>query len=386
MFGFRWWAPLLVGGSWAATHWLLRESTVWDRTEGAVRTAQRHADYAYRLAVGAEAAREARIFELTDWIAARFAANRRRLVDARLHHTRLRQRPLRWAIAILIAANGVTIWAIADAAAAGRMSAAQVVVFAQAVVGASLIAFGGLNWALPIAADAVATVLQLDATMAAAGRLPDGPSAADGMPGRDIVFRDVSFSYPGQERPVLSHLDLRIPARSSLAVVGLNGAGKTTLIKLLCRLYDPDDGAIEVDGRDIATFGIESWRSRVTALFQDFVRYELSLRDNVAPLGAPEETIRAALTAAGADGLRNLDASLARGYAGGTDLSGGQWQRIALARAMRRPVRRERRNPRRANRPPGCPGRDRLLRPVPGRGPGLHDGAHLAPFCDRAER
>jgi ATP-binding cassette subfamily B protein len=334
LFGFRWWAPFLVGGAWAATHWLLRESTVWDRTEGAVRAAQRHADYAYRLAVGAEAAKEARIFDLTDWIATRFAANRRRLVDARLHHTRLRQKPLRWAVVILVVANGTTIWAIADAAAAGRMSAAQVVIFAQAVVGASLIAFGGLNWALPIAADAVAAVLRLDATMEAAGRMPGGTSAADGLPRREIVFRDVSFSYPGQDQAVLSHLDLRIPARSSLAVVGLNGEGKTTLIKLLCRLYDPDDGAIEVDGRDIRTFGTEAWRSRVTALFQDFVRYELTLRENVAPLGAPEEAIRAALAAAGADDLRDLDTSLARGYADGTDLSGGQWQRIALARAL----------------------------------------------------
>ena len=133
---------------------------------------------------------------------------------------------------------------------------------------------------------------------------------------------------------MLDGLDLTIPAGRSLAVVGLNGAGKTTLVKLLCRLYDPTSGTIEVDGVDIRRLDLDSWRSRVTAVFQDFVRYELSLRDNVAPRGAPDEVIESALSAAGAAGLADPDQVLARGYDGGTDLSGGQWQRIALARAL----------------------------------------------------
>ena len=116
--------------------------------------------------------------------------------------------------------------------------------------------------------------------------------------------------------------------------MGQNGAGKTTLAKLLCRLYDPDEGAIEVDGIDLRDLDLESWRSRITAVFQDFVRFELPLRDNVAPAGAPDEAILAALTEAGASGLADLDTILAKGYAGGTDLSGGQWQRVALARAL----------------------------------------------------
>jgi ABC-type multidrug transport system fused ATPase/permease subunit len=116
--------------------------------------------------------------------------------------------------------------------------------------------------------------------------------------------------------------------------VGRNGAGKTTLAKLLCRLYDPQSGAIEVDGIDIRKFDLENWRSRVTAVFQDFVRFELPLRDNVAPQGAPDDHVLAALESAGAGGLAGLDTVLARGYDGGTDLSGGQWQRVALARAL----------------------------------------------------
>jgi ABC-type multidrug transport system fused ATPase/permease subunit len=133
---------------------------------------------------------------------------------------------------------------------------------------------------------------------------------------------------------VLQHFDLSIPAGSSLAIVGQNGAGKTTLAKLLCRLYDPQSGAIEIDGVQLRDLSLESWRKRVTAVFQDFIRFELPLRDNVAPSGAPDEDVRAALEAAGAAQLASLDTILAKGYEGGTDLSGGQWQRVALARAL----------------------------------------------------
>ncbi|MBV9266471.1 MAG: ATP-binding cassette domain-containing protein, partial [Acidobacteriaceae bacterium] len=133
---------------------------------------------------------------------------------------------------------------------------------------------------------------------------------------------------------VLEHLDLTIPAGTSLAIVGQNGAGKTTIAKLLCRLYDPQSGAIEIDGVDLREFDLSSWRSRITAVFQDFIRFELPMRDNVAPGGAPDDVIRAGLEAAGAANLAELDTVLARGYSGGTDLSGGQWQRVALARAI----------------------------------------------------
>jgi ABC-type multidrug transport system fused ATPase/permease subunit len=150
-----------------------------------------------------------------------------------------------------------------------------------------------------------------------------------------LRFRDVSFGYPGGGPLVLDGFDLTIPAGSSMAIVGQNGAGKTTLAKLLCRLYDPVAGAVEADGVDVRAIDLADWRRHVTAVFQDFVRFELPLRDNVAPGGGlPDDDVLAALDAAGARHVAALDTPLAKGYPGGTDLSGGQWQRVALARAL----------------------------------------------------
>lgn len=334
LFDYRWWAAPLVAGAWLSTHWLLRESSFWDRDETVAPGAQRDADYAYRLAVDAPAAKELRIFGLSEWTVARFAAARRELVDQRWQATRLRRRPLRWAVLLLAVVNGLMFWSLAAQAASGGISVGRAAMFAQAALGASAVAFGGINWALPPAAESVVTALALEKSMREVGDMPSGTRTADGLPAVQIRLRDLGFRYPRSERPVFDGVDLTIEAGTSLAVVGVNGAGKTTLAKLLCRLYDPTSGAIEVDGADLRDFDLESWRDRVTAVFQDFLRYHLPLRDNVAPNGASDEVIEAALGDAGAGDLAELDTVLARGYEGGTDLSGGQWQRVAIARAL----------------------------------------------------
>jgi len=333
--GYGWWAAVLITAAWASTHWLLRESSVWrDRNTEEVREAQRHADYAYRLAVDPPAAKEIRLFGLAGWTVERFSTRRRHLFELQYHATRLRERPVVWCLLVVLGANAVVFWSLANAASAGSISLAEVVVYAQTAVGAGSIAFGGLNWSLDGAAAPVAAVLRLEGAMGPVGALPRGTRPAEGMPARAIRFRDVTFAYTDDAPPVLEGFDLTIPAGSSLAIVGSNGAGKTTLAKLLCRLYDPQGGAIEIDGIDLRALNLDGWRARVTAVFQDYIRYERSLRDNVAPGGAPEPAVMGALHDAGADGLADLSTVLSRGYAGGTDLSGGQWQRVALARAL----------------------------------------------------
>jgi len=334
--GYAWWAPIVLAGGWAATHWLLRESAIWrDRNTEEVRGAQRDADYAYRLAVDPPASKELRLFGLVSWTIERFIARRTRLHNLQYEATRLRERPLIWSLLLVLSANIAVFWALASDAANGRISLGAAVAYMQSAVSVSMIAFGGFSWALDGASAPVAAVLRLEPAMRPAGALRSGSHVPDAKGAREVRLRDVTFAYSTDgAAPVLEHFDLTIPAGSSLAIVGQNGAGKTTIAKLLCRLYDPQSGRIEIDGTDLRDFDLASWRSHIAAVFQDFIRLELPLRDNVAPAGAPDDTVRSALESAGAANLAPLDTVLARGYDGGTDLSGGQWQRVALARAL----------------------------------------------------
>ncbi len=333
--GYSWWAPLVLAGAWLSTHWLLRESAVWkDRNTEEVRAAQRQADYAYRLAVDPPAAKEVRLFGLAGWVVNRFTSARRRVLDLQWQATRLRERPVLWSLLLVLGGNVLVFWMMARDLAAGRLDLGRMITFATAALGASTVAFGGLSWALDSAAAPVSAVLRLETAMGPPGSLVLGTRGAAEMPRREIRFRKVHFSYPSASEAVLDGFDLTIPAGSSLAIVGQNGAGKTTLAKLLCRLYDPQEGCIEVDGTDLRELDLDAWRGRLAAVFQDFIRFELPLRENVAPRGAPDPVIEAALAEAGAEHLAGLDTVLSRAYEGGTDLSGGQWQRIALARAL----------------------------------------------------
>ena len=333
---YGWWQAIVLVVAWSATHWILRESGVWfDRRTPEVMRAQRLADYSYRLAVDPPAAKEVRLFGLADWVIDRFTAQRQRLYDLQYEATRLRERSVAGALAIVLVANLLVFWTLGRRAIDGDLDLAAVIVALQGAIGVSAIAFGGLNWALDGAAAPVAAVDTLESAMGPVGALPmDGHAVVPAGRGPEIRFRDVSFAYPGGPL-VLDGFDLTIPAGSSLAIVGQNGAGKTTLAKLLCRFYDPVSGAVEADGIDLRALDIEQWRQHVTAVFQDFVRFELPLRDNVAPGGGlADADVLAALDDAGAGAVATLDTPLAKGYAGGTDLSGGQWQRVALARAL----------------------------------------------------
>jgi ATP-binding cassette subfamily B protein len=160
-----------------------------------------------------------------------------------------------------------------------------------------------------------------------------------------IELRDLTFRYPGTERCVLDGVSLRLPAGSVVALVGENGAGKTSLVKLLSRFYEPDRGRILVDGVDLRHVDVEEWRRRISAGFQDFARFELLARETVAVGDLPRLDDRAAvalaLIHAGAEDVparlpHGLETQLGKDWEGGVDLSGGQWQKLALARAMMR--------------------------------------------------
>ena len=336
LFGYAWWAPLVLGGAWFSTHWLLRESSIWrDRNTEEVRSAQRHADYAYKIAVDPPASKELRLFGLSTWIVERFRHNRRILHDLRWEATRLRQKPVIWSLLLVIAANALVFSVMAFDAAAGSLPLSRLVIFAAAAMTASMIAFGGLSWALDGAAAPAGAVLRLREAMAQRGALHKGSSRTSGERKKDIRFANITFAYPTTGEVILKNFDLHIPAGSSIAIVGQNGAGKTTLAKLLCRLYDPQHGSIEIDGVDLREIDIKHWRHCVTAVFQDYMKLELTLRENASPnRTADDTTIRRALENAGVAKIADLDTILNKAYRDGIDLSSGQWQRVAFARAL----------------------------------------------------
>src|SRR5438094_38203 len=236
---YAWWATIVLAGAWLATHWLLRESAIWrDRNTEEVRGAQRDADYAYRLAVDPPASKELRLFGLAGWTIDRFVARRTRLHELQYAATRLRERPVVWSMLLVVSANVLVFWLLASAAAHGRISLGEAVVYVQSAIGVSMIAFGGFSWALDGAAAPVAAVLRLEPAMRPGGSLRSGSLSADATPARGIRLRDVTFAYPAGASappiaavPVLQRLDLTIPAGSSLAIVGQNGARTATIAK-----------------------------------------------------------------------------------------------------------------------------------------------------------
>jgi ATP-binding cassette subfamily B protein len=160
-----------------------------------------------------------------------------------------------------------------------------------------------------------------------------------------FVFEDVSFTYPGTGRRVLDRLNLRIEPGQRIALIGENGQGKTTIVKLLTRLYDPTNGRILLDGIDLREYDLEDLHSEIGVIFQDFMRYEMSARQNIAVgrieasdrNGSVERAAQKSLADAVIGRLANgYDQLLGRRFEGGVDLSGGEWQKIALARAYLR--------------------------------------------------
>jgi ABC-type multidrug transport system fused ATPase/permease subunit len=303
---------------------------------------QRRADYGADLGVGPVVAKESRVFGLTDWLGDRFRSDWGSVMrePAELQGRLLRGGIL--AYGVLMIAYALVFVFVADAAIAGAIGIGVVALVAQASFDIAELAYH-FPWdrELELGTVVLPKVRELESRAARAAegagrRTPDAETPSD-----TIGFERVAFRYPGSDHDVLGGLDLSIRAGRSLAIVGPNGAGKTTLIKLLAGLYEPTAGRIVVDGVDLAEIDPADWQRRIAVIFQDFVRYELPARENVgfgsvAHLG-DQATLTAAAGRSGADDVitalpHGWDTVLSRQYTGGADLSGGEWQRIALAR------------------------------------------------------
>ena len=335
LLGFRWWAPLALAAAWQLTNRVYLNKI--ERGHGAAHL--RRADYLRSLAVDPASAKELRIFGLAGWTVSRYSDAwlealgvlwRDRKADRRLNAA---------AIVALGVSHAVVLGALGLAASRGDVELAALFVFVQAVLATADLGMLGdaQNW--------TAQALHLAervTTLRARFRLASPPAPAAEATGEGsavaVRLRDVCFTYRGRQDPTLAGLNLEIPAGQSLAIVGENGAGKSTLIKLLCGLYEPQGGRITVDGTPP-----QRARGRIAVIFQDFVRYRLPLRENVGfgHLRGMHDTaaLEGALRDSGGAALlermpRGWDTVLSREFEGGVDLSGGQWQRIALARAL----------------------------------------------------
>ena len=291
-------------------------------------------------------AKELRIFGLADWLGDQFGRQWALVMAELWRARRADQRIMGVLLAVALGAHALVLLLAAQSALRGELGVAALVILVQGLFGMALLADQTGDVWIENGAIPAPDVLELERAVATYLPAAHAAEPADGLPAGEIRFEGVRFSYPGRSAPVFDGLDLRIEAGRSLAVVGLNGAGKTTLIKLLAGLATPQAGRITVDGTDLAAIDRAGWRRAVAAIFQDFVHYELPARDNIG-FGAVEalrqagadRRIEAAARRAGADAIleglpRGLDTPLSRRFPGGVDLSGGQWQRIALARAM----------------------------------------------------
>lgn len=179
-------------------------------------------------------------------------------------------------------------------------------------------------------------------------KAPEKPTQMPSVSGQGVEFSNVSFAYPSGGQQVLQHVSFRIAPGEVLALVGANGSGKTTLIKLLCRLYDPTTGSITVDQVPLSDLDPVLWRRQISVVFQDYVHYQLTASENIwiGDVNKPRtaDDIERAAKLSGADGViqelpQRYETLLGNWFAGGRELSGGEWQKIALARAFRREAR-----------------------------------------------
>jgi ATP-binding cassette subfamily B protein len=307
---------------------------------------RRELDYLRLVGSSRESAKEVKMFDLGPHLEGRY---RSVAGDVIRDNRRLAGRRLVWgtlltAVATLgyFASYGYLVWQAVE----GRITVGTLTFLAGALGTAQAELSGVFSLVSSISEHALfltdlLSFLALEPTIASKpGMLPAPRPIRDGL-----EFRRVSFRYPGTDKLVLKDLDFRIEPDERVAIVGENGGGKTTFVKLVARLYEPTSGSILLDGIDLREYRIDELRREIGVIFQDFFRYDMQVRDNIAAgrleLRGDDEALWEAARKSGADdtvaGLPGrLEQMLGRRFEGGVDLSGGQWQSIALARAYLR--------------------------------------------------
>jgi ABC-type multidrug transport system fused ATPase/permease subunit len=340
-----WWAGLVLLGAYLVAFNLSRRHyrevtlVVYGQTPRL-----RRSYYLRGLALSSSVAKETRIFDLKDWLVTRYQDH-----SLGVLHDIWAKRDEGWLAACVCMASiagieALTLGVLSVDTLAGRIALGTAVIVAQAMLSAGTLSrYEDGEFMLAYAASSLSKVAELEESTSTIESVTSGSRSADGMPRRHIRFENVSFTYPGRAQPVLDGFNLEIAVGHSLAIVGENGAGKTTLIKLLTRLYDPTAGRITADGVDLRDLSPESWHARISALFQDYARFETPAYDNVAfgALHAWDDDAGVKRSAADA-GVQHVierlpdgwNTRLSREFRNGGELSGGEWQRLALARAL----------------------------------------------------
>jgi len=309
---------------------------------------EREAAYFHSVMTDNAGAKEIRLYGHGDYCRSRFASARARLKEERIAWRRfVLTREAAGLFVGLLATGAILLW-MTGRLLGGAISVGSLVLCVQSVQRGQAAITNLLNAMAALFEDALflqsfEDLLRQPVTLAA----PAQPKPVPDVIARGIAFENVSFTYPGAPTPALRNLCFTLRPGERVVLAGSNGAGKSTLVKLLCRLYDPDEGRILVDGVDLREFDPAAWRARIGALFQDFNHYQLNVADNIrighpaTPPDSPEIARAAAdagmgpLLAAWPHGFQTL---LGRWLHDGIEPSVGQWQKIALARAFLRPA------------------------------------------------
>lgn len=339
---------LLAGFAWPAMRAARRAQNWHKEAEDASAPHQRRGRHLYELSLSPNVGMEARVFGIEDALLKR-QAKEWLDADRPMSAKEWKAAGLQFAVQVAYAVGflAAVLYTLLRASE-GRATPGEVVMVimlarrvntdTQATVGG----VSGLQWALR----GVQRYLWLsDHTGSQLDLMSRGPNRPPHRLVSGIVLENVSFRYPNSEEWALRDASAEFPTGAAVALVGENGAGKSTLVKLIARFYDPIEGRILVDGVDLREIDLDAWRERLSGAFQDYCRFEFAARESVG-VGelariADEGCIRGALTAAGASGVvsdlqSGLDTQLGGSWPEGAELSGGQWQKLALARSFMR--------------------------------------------------